>query len=869
MKTLIKLITLKHLALQPLRSALMITGITLGVSVFVGVRALNETTIKGFQAVFSAASQNSDLIVEGSRNGIDQNLVQALLKNPSVKSAAPILINYARPSKNSNTPNTNKTKLSSRRYLILGIDLLSESTKKVYGLDDPGNKNVQISNPIALAMNPQAILVSENFSQRESLKPGQKLSFFTSAGQRQFLIAGTYQENELSKGLGGDVMIMNLKSAQIMFSRQGKVDRIALLLKEKPSSDVVKKELQQHLGPSIKISQPGQNNERASKMLGSMQVGLTMASLLALLIGQFLIYNTMTTAIIRRRPEIGILRALGATKKQLALLWFAEAIAYGVLGAILGIGVGLGVAQLSLGFFSENISNLYEAIDLRSLHFSSSTIILGVLSGPFATSMAAILPIREALRISPIEAARVDLPPKDAQQIVQRLLFTGLLLLGLTLLINSVIQSAGLFLGAMLQLGLTLGFALCAPWGIVKITRIVRPFMGRLLGASGYLAGDNIVKSPIRTGITVAALMVAVGGVLSISALVFSLKSTISTWLDNVLTGDYYISASSPLGGQNGTLIDRSFQKEITKYPEVETAIPMRFTFEDVDDRPALLIVMPGNDFGRRTNVPIVAGDLNQAREKLISGGGIIISQNFARIRNKKLGDRIQVSTASGKRKFEIALICVDYSSEHGTLFFDRAIYDKEFKDTRVNTFNVFLKTTVSTMRKKEIAEELRNEFGAKYDLFVLENGAFRGSILKTVEDSFKVTYAMELVAICIALLGVVNTLFAAVLERTREIGVLRALGAAKNHIRLAVVAEAFLLGALAGGFGVVCGYVLGYVMVTTITSGAFGWIIPFHWPWLASILCALGAAILSGLSGMIPAERAASLDIVEALSYE
>ncbi|MDF1665463.1 MAG: ABC transporter permease, partial [Planctomycetota bacterium] len=200
MKTLIRMITLKHLTLQPLRSALMITGIALGVSVFVGVRALNETTLHGFKAVFSAASQNSDLIVEGSRNGLDQSLIGTVLKNPSVESAAPILVNYARPTKNTKTPNTEKTSLSSRRYLVLGLDLLSESTKKVYGLDDPNNKNVQISNPMVLAMNPQAILVSESFSQRESLKPGEKLSFFTSAGQRQFLIAGTYKENKLSQG---------------------------------------------------------------------------------------------------------------------------------------------------------------------------------------------------------------------------------------------------------------------------------------------------------------------------------------------------------------------------------------------------------------------------------------------------------------------------------------------------------------------------------------------------------------------------------------------------------------------------------------------------------------------------------------------
>jgi putative ABC transport system permease protein len=874
--TLIRLITMRHLLLEPLRSFLMITGIALGVSVFVGVRSLVETTMVGFEAVFSAASQGSDLVAEGSHGGLSEAFLKQIQAAKGVDAAAPILVNYARPSgldKGPKSSHTENTQLSSRRYLVLGLDLLSPATQKVYGFGQSkagkDKNSVKIDNPSALALNPQSIIVSESFSQREKLKSGQYLSFFTSAGQRKFLIVGTYKGDKVSAGLGGDVMIMNLRSAQIMFSRKGKLDRIAISVKDKTKKDQIRKELQANLGQGIKVSVPGQSNQRTAKMLGSMQVGLTMASLLALLIGQFLIYNTMTTAIIRRRPEIGILRAVGATKRQLAILWFSEAIAYGLFGGLLGIALGLGVAQLSLGFYSENISNLYEAVDLRTIHFSSLTLILGLISGPFATVLAATLPVREALDIAPVEAARKDLPAKNPGRLVQRLAFLGLSILGLTLLVNFNISGAGLFLGAFLQLGLTLGFAFCAPWGIVWVTTLARPFMGRLFGPSGFLAGDNILKSPLRAGITVAALMVAVGGVLSIAALVFSLKTTIDTWLDNVLTGDYYISASSPLGGQNGTLIERAFQKELLKYPEVDLAVPMRFTFEEVDDNPALFIVLPGDDFGRRSKIPVVAGNLESARKEVVEGRGIYVSRNFARIRKKSLGDTITVTTALGKRSFKIVLICIDYSSEHGTLFFDRAIYDTEYKDTRVNTFNVYLKKGVAPKRKTQIAEDIRSQHGAKYDLFVLENSAFRGSIIKTVEDSFRITYAMELVAICIALLGVINTLFAAVLERTREIGVLRALGAARRHIRMAVVAEAFLLGAMAGGFGVTCGYVLGYVMVTTITAGAFGWLIPFSWPWLGSAIAAVATAFLSAGAGLIPAERAATVDIVEALAYE
>lgn len=863
MRLLVEVVSLRHLRLEPLRSALMIFGIALGVAVFVGVRALNETTLYGFDRIFEAASGQADLIVERGPGGMKQDFVQSLRKDPDIKTAAPLLVVHARPAKKAKEP---ERLLKGRQFLFLGMDFLDPAAAKAYG----GSKeDFELPEPGKLALLPNAVLISRELAAREGLKIGDRLAFYGPKGRRPFEVVGFYKGQDMTAGLGGDVLIMSLPSAQFMFQRPGKIDRVVLQLKDKAKLGAVKARVQS-MATGLKIREPGQGSERADNLLKSMQVGLSMASLLALLIGQFLIYNTMSTAIVRRRVEIGILRAVGATKRQLAILWFAEALVYGIFGALLGLALGVAAARLSLDFFANNISQLYEAVQLKELRVSPLTLFLGFCSGPFATFLAAILPVREALMVAPVEAARKDLPPSDPRPLVRRLAIMGVFILILSaLLVQFFDRGLGLIGGGFFQFALTVGFAFCAPWGVLTMTSLIRPVFSRLFGPSGALAGDNLVKSPIRAGITVAALMVAVGGVLSIACLVFSLKASIRVWLDGVLTADLYISASSPLGAADGTRLDRSFEDKLKALPGVEAIHPVTYNFEDIDGKPSLIIALDGREFGLRSKVAVVDGDIAKARDLMATGEGLVVSDNFARIRGKGLGDTVVITGAKGQKAFKICLVCIDYSSEHGTLFIHRPIYEEVTQDTRVDTYTVWFQDSVPRARRKELADSIRDKYGADYDLFVLDNERFRKTILDTVEDSFRVSYAMEFVAIGIALLGVINTLFAAVLERTREIGVLRAIGAARSHIRVAVVLEALLLGSIAGLFGVTCGLALGTLLVGYVTAGAFGWSIPFIWPWWPSVFGVALAGGLSALAGLIPAERAATVDIVDALAYE
>lgn len=875
METLLRLVSLRQVRAEPLRSAVMVLGIALGVAVFVGVQALNETTLAGFGALTRAGAGQADLILEGGGGGLDPAITKIVRACPEVASAAGLLMEAARP--------VERKGQAPRRYMVLGLELGSPTALAAYGGAPDSQARgesppITIARPDALAMQPNVILVSRAMAKRDGLKPGDSLFLFTSVGKRRVMIAGDYDGDVLAPGLGPDVLIMALPSAQLVFSRGARIDRVVIRLARdtaiQPGRAAIDRALAAALPAAkrdgLRLREPGQGRARASELLGSLRVGLSMASLLALLIGQFLIYNTMAMAVVRRRPEIGILRALGATRRQLALLWLAEALVYGLLGAVVGIGLGLLLARLGMSAFAANVSQLYESVDLSVLRFGPLTILLGLISGPVATLLAALPPVLEALNIAPVEAARKDLPPPDPRPMVRRLALAGLALLTVGLIATVATRSGvGIVGGGILQGLLTLGFALCAPWGLLFMTRLARPLMGRILGPPGVLAGDNLVRSPVRSGITVAALMIAVGGVLAISSLVVSLRGAVDSWLDGVLSADLYVTASSALGTPDSTLMERGIEAELEAFPEVKEVNGMRFLFADVEDHPVALLAIEEKNFGRRSQLPITAGEEARGRELMRSGKGIVASANYLLVRGKSLGDTIKLRTPTGVHELEIGLVVVDYTSEHGTLFIDRHVFDRFYEDTRVNTYNLWFEEGLDPGARDRVAERIRATVGARFDLYVLSADSFRDSILKTVEDSFKVTLAMQLVAISIALLGVINTLFAAVLERTREIGVLRAIGASRGHIRRAVAGEAVLLGALSGGFGITCGLTLGYVLVVNVTTGAFGWQVPWEMPIAEALAGAVVAAVLSGVAGLVPAERAARVQIVDALIYE
>ncbi len=875
MRSLVRPLALRRVRLEPGRTALLVVGIALGVAVFVAVRALNETAVATIGKVGDVATGGAALVVDGGAGGVPLEVVPGLRAVEGVRAAAPIVTRFARDAApDQGTPAAS----SAGRVLVLGLDLLDPAAREVAAGRDVG----AFVDPAAMTL-PRPAIVATSFARRRGLLPRASFELFTAEGRQAFTVAGVFEpQGPAAEVTGGDVVVLPLPLALEAFGPAGRADRVAVALDEGADADQVAARLRAAAGGSLRVDAPGSEGLEPRALLGTMRLGLTIASLLALVVGQFLIYNAMSIAVVRRRPELGVLRAVGATRGQLALLLLAEAAAFGVIGSALGVGLGVLLAEGARDLVNAQVTQLYATLDARSVTLDDLTLLLGLVAGPLATVLASVPPVVSALTVSPVEAARRDPPRGRADRAVRALALIGALALcgaGVWYALRPSGQT--LLEGALLQAALAGGAAFLAPWAASRAVALLRPALARVLGPTGALAADALLVRPGRAGVTVAALMVALGGVLAISALVRSLERAVTTWVGQVLVADIYCAASNPLGSQGNTLLDADAVKGAMLETEgVASAYPIRFVFEEATTqapgRPpvtgqALLMAFDLQFLGDHSHIPVTAsidGGLDGAVRAILErpDDRVAISSNLARARGVGVGDRVTLRTPEGPWSPEVVLCVVDYSSEHGCVYIDASVYRRRWSDARANAFDLFVAPGADT---GAVAARLRERLGGRYDLFVTENAAFRRQVLVVVEGAFTVTYAMQVIAIGVALLGVVTTLLATALERTRELGILRAVGATRGHLRRTVITEAALLGALAGVFATLLGAALGVSLVTRIIAGQYGWDLEFAYPWGQAAWGAAAAAALAAVAGALPAERAARIEVVRALGYE
>lgn len=875
MRALVRSVALRRVRLEPGRTALLVAGIALGVSVFVAVRALNETAVATIGQVGEVATGGAALVVDGGAGGVPLELVPDLRAVDGVRAAAPIVTRFARDA----APGQDAPAASTAgRVLVLGLDLLDPAAREVAAAREVG----VFVDPAAITMSRPAI-VAASFARRRGLLPRGSFELFTASGRQAFTVAGVFEpKGPAAEVTGGDLVVLPLPLALEAFGPAGRADRVAVALEEGADADAVAARLRAVAGEGLRVAAPGAEGLAPHALLGTMRLGLTIASLLALVVGQFLIYNAMSIAVVRRRPELGVLRAVGATRAQLALLLLSEAAAFGVIGSALGVGLGALLAEGARDLVNAQVSQLYATLDARRVRLDDLTLALGLVAGPLATVLASIPPVVSALTVSPVEAARRDPPRGRADRAVRLLALVGAAALagsGVWFALRSSGQT--ILEGALLQVGLTGGAAFLAPWAASRGVALLRPALARVLGPTGALAADALLVRPGRAGVTVAALMVALGGVLAISALVRSLERAVTTWVGQVLVADIYCAASNPLGSQGNTLLDADEVKAALLATEgVQSAYPIRFVFEDATTRDrsdppvtaqALVMAFDLEFLGDHSHIPVteaVEGGLQGAVQAIVArpGDRVAISSNLARARGIGVGDRITLRTPQGPWSPEVVLCVVDYSSEHGCVYVDLPEYRRRWSDDRANAFDVFVAPGADA---GAVAARLRERLGGRFDLFVTENAAFRRQVLAVVEGAFTVTYAMQVIAIGVALLGVVTTLLATALERTRELGILRAVGASRGHLRRTVITEAALLGVFAGLLAMALGAALGVSLVTRIIAGQYGWDLEFVYPWNQALWGAAAAAVLAAVAGALPAERAARIEVVRALGYE
>jgi putative ABC transport system permease protein len=596
--------------------------------------------------------------------------------------------------------------------------------------------------------------------------------------------------------------------------------------------------------------------------------------LIALFVGFFLIYNTVSVSVVQRKRDIGTLRCLGMRRGELLRFIIAEALLLAIVGALAGCVLGWLVAEAALVAVGQTVANLFSSIGLLSGRLTFAELGLAIASGVVVALLAALHPAVQAIRVSPLENARQALWQPGVRHRKSWATRLGLLCFALSplMILSASILSGSVprfSLGVLGMLVFLLALAFLCP---LFIDYAATWFWQSRIGIPGFswvetrLASDSLRRNPFRSGITVATLVISLAAIFTIAAFVNSVRGSLLAWVDQMVTADLIVSSGARTAGPRNVALREDPLVGFKNLPGVKIVDLYRLIRSNYQGRPILIESFSAHESATVRNLPMVVGKGDQALREMGEGKGVIISESFQSKFGKGMNDMIELATPSGSVAFKVLGVYIDYSSDIGSVLLDRALYKKYWRDETVDAFDFWLEPGAN---QQSVIQQIKAGYGEKYQLFVSTHRQLKTAVVGIMEQSFVVNYAVEIVAIVVAIFSVINTLLASILDRTREIGVLRAIGATQAQVRKIVIMESAWMGLLGAILGVLAGTVMAYHHVVYNTKVLTGWTFQFYYPYDIAILSIFVSVILCVAAGYGPAQQAASTPIVTAIGYE
>ena len=851
---LLRLISLRHLFQAPLRTALTLVGVAVGVATMVGVAAINRSVLEAFRSTVDTIAGKADLTVAGAQVGFDEAVLEQVRAVPGVTHASGGLTLVA-PVRGS----------PGESLYVIGVDLLDDGHFRTYeGVDQEIGS---LTEDLEFLNSTDRMLVSERFAQEHGLKVGDTFGLSTPTGAQDFIVHALIRESGPVKAFGGSVAVMDVASAQVAFGREGLLNRIDVAVDSKVGADAAQQRLKAALGPAFEVERPSRRGGSVETMVRSFQMGLNLGSGVALLVGVFLVYNTISISVVQRRREIGTLRALGASRLRIRTLFTLEAMTLGALGTAMGVPLGLLLSRGAIDVVSDSISKMYVKVNARDVELTALELTLGIALGVLGSAFAALRPALNASRVQPVEALRRD-AAAGAQVGVspRRLVGLGLVCLALVYPLTRLPPPVeNLPVGGYVAIFLVMmGATLLTPAMLQGLWHVYRGPGQWLLGVSGRLAADNFARAPGRTAVPVSALAIGVAMAVGIAGFVGSFHRSSQKWINQAVPADLFVTSSARMAGVQNQPMKPDLARDIEKLPGVGQVDRVRILAHEVLGLRAYVVSVIPQVYEQHAQPIFLEGRLPTHAQW--SAGSIVISENLSRRRDLHVGDTLEMATPTGSRSYTVGAVVVDYTSDQGTVVMSREVYMAHFLDDQVDIFEVYLS---DLSKVEEVRRAITEAHGRQYDLYVLTNNELRQEAMGLIDDAFAVTYAMEAMAVLLALLGVINTLLAAVLDRTREIGLLRAVGAARGHVLRLFVGEATFIGLSGGLIGVLAGTVMGLIVTIAVGEQSTGWSFAYVFPTGVALQMSAAATVCAAVAGVYPARRAASLDVVEALAYE
>lgn len=834
----------RHLLRHPWQIGLSVLGVAVAVAVVVGVDLANAGARRGFELSVEGVAGRATHEVAGGPTGVPEELYRRLRVDAGVRRSAPVVEGWVA-----------SDRLPGRGLRLFGVDPFAEATFRSFtrtlGGGD-GDENEDGDGDLGRFLTePGAVLVAPELAAELGVAVDD--DFEVTAGGRRHrlrLVAFLEPADQLARRSARDLLVVDVATAQELLGRAGRLTRIDLVLDGEEAEKI-----RRLLPAGVELRTKSGRSGALEQMTRAFRLNLQALSLLALLVGTFLIYNTMTFSVVQRRPLLGTLRALGVTRRQLFAVVLAEAAVVAAAGSAAGVGLGVLLGRGLLELVARTINDLYFALSVTGVGVPLVGLVKGVLLGVAGTLLATLPAAREAATATPRAVLLRSQLERRARRSLPRLTAAGVAALALTAGLLAV-PSKSLPLAFAAVFVFVLACACLVPPLLYAAMQLLRPPIARIFGILGSLAARGVAGTLSRTGVAVAALVIAVAMTAGVALMVRSFRATLVDWLETTLQADVYVAPAGVSGRGVPSALDPELIESVRALPEVGRLTTSRRVEVGSETGPTQLQVVdldrPAFDV-----FTLVDGDADEVWRRF-QEGAVLVSEPYAYHRDLAVGDHVVLLTDRGPRSFEIAGVYYDYATDRGVVLLSRRSYDRFWDDPAVQSLGLYAAPGVGA---EELAEAVRRAAGAGAGaggevadgqrITVAVNREIRRSALEIFDRTFVITGVLRLLSVIVAVIGILSALMALQLERSRELGVLRANGLTPAQLWGLVTTQTGLMGLVAGLLAAPVGVALATLLVHVINRRSFGWTLRLEIApdlLLQTVLLALAAALLAGL---------------------
>jgi putative ABC transport system permease protein len=837
---------------RPGRATLTLLSVVIGVAAVVAVTFTTRSTKRAFNDIFDSIAGRAALEVTARGGGaISEQILAELDGVPGVQVASPMLKRLTnlyvampaeQPGKETDATTQAGKPPSRRKIQLVALGIDPERDKAVHDYE------IQSGQPLSQA---NGIMLGRDFAESIGVKVNDEVSLLTRSGFKKTHVVALYTIHGTAVTTQGATLVMPLRLAQSWFKAPRQLDSIQIVLKPDANEADVSAEIAKRLPANATVGKPAGRSAIAEETALATDQALQMARAVCLLLAVFVIANTFLMSVTQRRRQFGIMRAVGATRKQIARLVLGQAFMLGLAGTAIGAALGVLVAN----YLTVGMGALYQTT-LPPIELTVMPFVWAVVFGLGISFLGAAMPTWKATHLAPLDSMR-DVLPEEMEGFWRILPWIGLVL---------VIGGGGVMAAAILGvlpisysvssgMLMLVGLSLMLPLGLKALSRVVAWIMPRGLRVESRLASRNLITHRARTTLTVAVVFLGAAAFIAFSWMVIDNINDVRNWYHKTIIADFLIRAASldMSSGMSADLPDELNEK-IREIPGIRSVDGIGFVSMEANGQTVMLI-MRSFDKPEVQSFDLVNADLDATRQALLEGQ-VVAGSVFAERAKLKAGDEVTLHTSDGEKKFRLAAVANDYLAAGLTLYMDRAIAERELNIGGVNTYVI----KADHARIDEVRTALEDVI-EPYGLVLNSFSDIQQQIDKMMAGVDAGLWALVALGLLVVTFGVANTLTMSVLEQTFELGLLRIVAMTRNQVRKLIFSQALIIALLALIPAVASGIGLAY-LIHLATMTVIGHPVPYVFHPYLLIGGFVGGVIVVLLSAWSPAERAARIEL-------